>query len=164
MRPASTPLVKGSALPSAQYGRVDPILLSLAEELISPGDIVWDIGANVGLFSFAAAVAAGPDGYVLAFEPDMQLVALLHRSIRVNHRNAPVEVVPAAVADDQGVSRFSIASRNRSTNHLDGFGTTQAGGARATHLAPTATLDWLSARFPSPISSKLMSRKPRRRS
>jgi len=56
-------------------GRVDPILLSLAEELITPGDIVWDIGANVGLFSFAAAVAAGPDGYVLAVEPDVQLVA-----------------------------------------------------------------------------------------
>jgi len=136
-------------------GRVDPILLSLAEELISPGDVVWDIGANLGLFSFAAAVAAGPDGYVLAVEPDVRLVALLHRSVRVNHGNAPVEVVPAAVADDLGVSRFNIASRNRSTNHLDGFGTTQAGGVRATHLVPTVTLDWLAARFPKPNLIKI---------
>ena len=95
-----------------RMGRVDPILLRLAEELISPGDVVWDIGANLGLFSFAAAVAAGPDGYVLAVEPDIQLVKLLHRSTTVNHGHAPVDVVPAAVADDLGVSRFNIALRS----------------------------------------------------
>ena len=73
----------------------------------------------------------------------------------MNHGNAPVEVFPAAVADDLGVSRFNIASRNRSTNHLDGFGTTQAGGVRATHLVPTVTLDWLAARFPKPNLIKI---------
>ena len=134
---------------------VDPILLGLAEELISPGDTVWDIGANLGLFSFAAAVATGREGYVLAVEPDVRLVSLLHRSASVNKGHAPVEVVPAAVADDLGVSRFNIARRNRSTNHLDGYGTSQTGGVRTTHLVPTLTLDWLAARFPVPDVIKI---------
>ena len=75
--------------------RVDPVLLGLPEELVSPGDTVWDIGANVSLFSFAAAVAAGRDGHVLAIERDVRLVSLLHRSARANHGHAPVEVLPA---------------------------------------------------------------------
>lgn len=135
--------------------RVDPILLGLAEEMVSPGDTVWDIGANLGLFSFAAAVAAGRNGYVLAIEPDVQLVSLLHKSATVNHQHAPVEVVPTAVADDLGVSRFNIAMRNRSTNHLDGYGTSQTGGVRTTHLVPTVTLDWLADRFPVPDVVKI---------
>lgn len=49
--------------------RVDPALMRLAAETVGRGDIVWDIGANLGLFSFAAAVAASPSGRVLAVEP-----------------------------------------------------------------------------------------------
>jgi FkbM family methyltransferase len=135
--------------------RVDPALLRLADELISPGDVVWDIGANLGLFTFAAAVAAGRGGYVLAVEPDIHLVALLRRARAVNRGHASVEVVPAAVADDLGIARFHIAARNRSTNHLDGFGTSQAGGVRTSHLVPTMTLDWLATQFPSPDVVKI---------
>ena len=138
-----------------RMGNVDPILLGLAAELINPGDVIWDIGANVGLFTFAAAVAAGHSGYVLAVEPDSQLIALLHRSRTVNHTHAPVEVVPAAIADDQGFSRFNIAARNRSTNHLDGFRTSQTGGIRATRLVPITTLNWLATRFPAPNVVKI---------
>jgi FkbM family methyltransferase len=129
---------------------VDPNLLRLAAEVVRPGDVVWDVGANVGLFSFAAAVAAGPKGHVVALEPDALLVGLLRRSAVANHGLAPVEVLPVAVADEIGVARFNIAQRNRSTSYLDGFGTGQTGGVRATELVPTVTLDWLAARFPMP--------------
>ena len=119
---------------------VDPALLQLASELIQPGSVVWDIGANLGLFTFAAAVAAGPSGYVLSVEPDTALVQLLRRSAALNRGHAPVDVLPTAVADSSGVGRFHIARRNRSTSHLDGFGTTQTGGIRTTEIVPTVTL------------------------
>ena len=134
---------------------VDPTLLKLAAEVVRPGDAVWDVGANMGLFSFAAAVAAGPEGRVLAVEPDTDLARLLRRSAAANRGHAPVEVLPAAVCDELSVARFHVAKRNRATSHLDGFGTAMAGGVRATELVPTVTLDWLAARFPAPDVIKI---------
>jgi FkbM family methyltransferase len=134
---------------------VDPALLQLAAEVVQPGDTVWDIGANMGLFSFAAAVAAGPEGRVLAVEPDTELAGLLRRSAAEGAGRAPVEVLPAAVSDDLSVARFHVARRNRATSHLAGFGSAMAGGVRSTQLVPTVTLDWLAARFPVPDVLKI---------
>jgi FkbM family methyltransferase len=130
--------------------RADPALLRLAAEVVRPGSTVWDIGANIGLFSFAAAVAAGPAGRVLAIEPDAVMAGLLRRSAAANDGCAPVEVLPAAVCDTVSVARFHIARRNRATNHLAGFGTRQAGGVRRCELVMTVTLDWLADHFPAP--------------
>jgi FkbM family methyltransferase len=122
---------------------------------VRPGHIVWDIGANIGLFSFVAAAAAGPDGRVLAVEPDAALVGLLRRSAAFNQASAAVDVLPAAVADELAVARFHVARRNRATSHLDGFGTTQTGGIRTTELVPTVTLDWLAMNFQVPNVIKI---------
>jgi hypothetical protein len=54
--------------------KIDPILLRNVIELVRPSDVVWDIGANVGLFTFAAAARAGHNGHVIAFEPDTWLI------------------------------------------------------------------------------------------
>ena len=56
---------------------IDPHLLRCAYELVQKGDVVWDIGANIGLFSISAAVRSGDRGAVIAFEPDVWLVQLL---------------------------------------------------------------------------------------
>jgi FkbM family methyltransferase len=135
--------------------RVDPVLLRLADEVIRPGDSIWDIGANLGLFTFAAAVAAGPTGRILAVEPDTALVGLLRRSAAANPRQALVDVLPAAVSDELGVNRFHIARRNRSTSHLDGFGTSQTGGIRTTQLVPTLTMDWMAVHLSLPDIIKI---------
>jgi FkbM family methyltransferase len=139
---------------------VDPTLLRLVTELVRPGDIVWDIGANVGLFSFAAAAAAGPSGQVLAVEPDAALVTLIRRSAALNNGSAngdaaPVAVLPVAIAAELSVGLFHIARRNRSTSYLDGFGTTQTVGIRSSELVPAVTLNWLATHFPPPNVIKI---------
>ena len=58
---------------------IDPPLLMAARRLVRSNDVIWDIGANVGLFSLAAAVRAGEQGQVIAFEPDAWIAQLLRR-------------------------------------------------------------------------------------
>jgi FkbM family methyltransferase len=129
----------------------------MAAELVVPGDVVWDVGANVGLFAFAAAARAGPTGNVYAIEPDTWLVGLLRRSAGLEAANrAPVHVLPVAVSNTVGVSRFHIAKRDRATNYLESCGySAQAGGVRETQWVITVTLDWILEQIPAPNVLKI---------
>ncbi|HZJ06803.1 MAG TPA: FkbM family methyltransferase [Nocardioidaceae bacterium] len=134
----------------------DPTLVSMVTELVRPGHVVWDIGANIGLFAFAAAARAGRDGHVICVEADTWNVALLRRSAASQPpSSAKVEVVPAAVSSVVGLAAFEIARRNRSTNALAGMASSQAGGVRETQIVPTLTLDLLAEHLPAPHFLKI---------
>lgn len=137
--------------------RADPLLLSVAVELVRPGDTVWDVGANVGLFAFAAAFLAGAGGHVLAVEADDWLTSLLRRSAEgLPASHAPVDILTAAVSDSAGIADLCIASRGRAGNHLsDLAGSSQAGGTRAVHKVATVTLDGLLDAMAAPRLLKL---------
>ncbi|HEY6390471.1 MAG TPA: FkbM family methyltransferase [Bryobacteraceae bacterium] len=136
--------------------KVDPTLLHAAAEWVRPGNVIWDVGANVGLFTFAAAGLAGPAGQVLAIEPDAWLASLLRRSAKLPAAaRAQVDVVEAAVSNRIGMSEFVVASRARSSNHLAGFGLSQAGACREKHQVPTVTLDALLGFNPAPNLVKI---------
>jgi len=135
---------------------VDSVLLELVREFVTPGAVVWDIGANVGLFSFAAASRAGPAGLVVALEPDAWLVQLLRRSaVDQPSGSAPVQVVPAAVASELSIRTLCLANRSRAANYLAEFGTTQTGGSREEHSVIAVTLDWLLESLPAPSVVKI---------
>jgi len=135
----------------------DAILFKMANELVKPGDVVWDVGANVGLFAFAAANRAGESGEVIAIEADLWLVSLLRRSAALlgPGKNASVTTLPAAASDSLGLAKFHIARRARSSNHLEGVGSTQTGGTRSTEHVLTITLDWLLERVRAPQVLKI---------
>jgi len=123
---------------------------------VQPGDVLWDLGAKVGLFSFAAAARAGATGRVLAVEADQWLVSLLRRSASCQPASsAAVTVLSAAVSDRVGVAEFCIAKRGRCSNDLSGFGGSQTGGAREREWVLTVTLDWLLGWFPAPAVLKI---------
>jgi len=131
----------GSAIFEDEYGE----LLDVAARYVDSGDTVWDIGSNVGVFSFAAAAQAGEEGTVLSVEPDIALVRLLRKSAqRRKNVDLSVEVLPAAVADECGVSAFHIAERGRTANALE---TEQRAAqnqfVRERQLVPTVTLNQL---------------------
>jgi len=131
--------------------RVDEHLLRNAMELVRPGDVVWDVGANIGLFAFAAAVRSGEKGKVIAFEPDAWLVQLLRRSAAIQpSTSAPVSVVPAAVASTISLRSFAIASRARAANALVGYGRPQMGNVHETQTIVALNLDWLLENLPAP--------------
>jgi FkbM family methyltransferase len=135
--------------------RVDPSLFSAANELVRPGNVVWDVGANVGLFAFAAAALAGPKGSVLALEPDIWLTSLLHRTVARDPQSwTGVKVLPVAASEQVGVCELKIAARGRSSNCLY-EGNSQTGGFRSSQSTLSVTLDWLLTIYPAPDVLKI---------
>jgi FkbM family methyltransferase len=139
---------------------VDPFLYGMAKELVVPGQAVWDVGANVGLFGFSAAALAGPTGFVLAIEPDLWTANLLTRSARQmkaeSRAAAPVAVLCAAVSLGNGMSQLQIARNGRASNTLADIGNSELPtGFRYRQHTLTVSLDSLLEYFPAPSVVKI---------
>lgn len=119
-------------------------LLRVAHAYIREQSIVWDIGANVGVFAFAAASIARK-GSVLAVEPDIWLAQLIRKSAALaENLSLTVQVIPAAVSARNGIASLLIAKRGRASSCLESAGgRSQMGGVRDTVLVPTLTMDTL---------------------
>jgi len=137
--------------------KTDPTLLRAAKSLAHPGDVVWDVGANVGLFSFVSAGLVGKGGRVLAIEPDPWLSDLLRGSAALNGKlGCPVDVLSVAVGSQIGVAVLNIARRGRATNFISGYEpSTQAGGIRSAVSVESVTLDSLLDNWPAPSVVKI---------
>jgi FkbM family methyltransferase len=82
-------------------------------EHLHTGDVCIDVGANVGVLTFLASSIVGPDGRVIAVEPNPENVQMLYRNVAFTHA-ANVEVFPLAASDRRTV--FSMTGR--SNTHL----------------------------------------------
>ncbi|MGE3274116.1 MAG: FkbM family methyltransferase [Vicinamibacterales bacterium] len=98
--------ITGAAPHGAWLGRLEPDLLRDFVAHIAPGDTVWDVGANVGLYTLAAARAAGPHGQVVAVEPIAANLSYLRRHLALNGLSG-VEVVAAAACERDGPLRMA---------------------------------------------------------
>jgi len=70
---------------------------------ITPGDCVWDVGGNVGLYSKRFAELVGEQGSVFAFEPSPVNLLVLRQAVRDRNN---VVVLPIALGDRNGAVRF----------------------------------------------------------
>ena len=75
---------------------------------IRPGDVCLDVGANVGLYVLQFARWTGPNGLVVAFEPNAEAREVLERHARMNGIADRVRTVAAAVADAPGEAPFYV--------------------------------------------------------
>ena len=72
------------------------------------GSVVWDVGANVGIFSCYAAKHKKCS--VFAFEPSVFNLELLARNISINNLQDMVVVVPLALTDKLDINSFNLSS------------------------------------------------------
>ena len=60
-------------------------LRAIIDAVVTPGDTVVDVGANIGAIAAYAATRVGPTGRVLAIEPADDNLAVLRENLRTNH-------------------------------------------------------------------------------
>jgi FkbM family methyltransferase len=77
-------------------------------DAIPEGSVLWDIGANVGLYSIYAAKYR--KCRVFAFEPSVFNLEMLARNIHVNQLQALITIVPLALSDQLGASLLRMTS------------------------------------------------------
>ncbi|HET7237821.1 MAG TPA: FkbM family methyltransferase [Terrimicrobiaceae bacterium] len=80
---------------------------------LEPGMAFIDVGANQGLFTLVAGQRVGPQGVVLAFEPDLTNFQYLVRNILENHLTN-VFPVNGAISEKSGVENFQPAPETHS--------------------------------------------------
>jgi FkbM family methyltransferase len=82
----------------ARTGTYEPDVTALVRRVLRPGHTFVDVGANMGWFSLLAAGLVGPQGRVVAIEPNPANVALLEASAQENGF-ANIEVANMALAE-----------------------------------------------------------------
>ena len=100
--------ISSSGTHGCWLGLYERELQHLLVESLRPGDVFFDIGANVGFFSLLGSRLVGPTGRVVSFEPLPRNLELLRRHLNLN-QTANLTVIPAAVADVEGVGCLSEA-------------------------------------------------------
>lgn len=74
---------------------------------VRPGDVFMDVGANVGIYSIAAALRIGAGGVVYAFEPHKVNALALMRNVQANGLQERIHVFACALSDAEGLLRFN---------------------------------------------------------
>jgi FkbM family methyltransferase len=87
------------------------IILSLLLSNIKKGEVVYDIGANIGLYALAVA-KAGLQNRIYAFEPNPETFSKLSANLALNKLSGRVEFMQVAVGNTNGESLFMLSSEH----------------------------------------------------
>jgi FkbM family methyltransferase len=97
----------GFGNPGYAFGTSEPAVQAFLAEWLRPGDVFYDVGANVGFFTLLAARLVEPEGRVYAFEPVPANVSALKENVSLNALSN-VQIVEAAVAEETGTALLAV--------------------------------------------------------
>jgi FkbM family methyltransferase len=128
---------------------------------LRPGEIFYDVGANIGVYTVLAAMCTGENGRVFAFEPHCLSFSRLLDNIRVNNLERIVTPCNFALHDQQGFFPFNYFSEEAATSHSQ-IGTASENSEiefkpEISELKYSASIDSLIAtrKFPPPHHIKI---------
>jgi FkbM family methyltransferase len=92
-------------------GIYEPEKRALIRQILKPGMTFLDVGANKGDFSLLAASLVGPEGRVIAIEPEARNCADLARNVALNHL-ANVSMHQLALSDIDGRAALYLGQKS----------------------------------------------------
>lgn len=103
-------------------GRFDRSIVQVLLDHAQPGDVLLDIGANIGYVS-ACFLANVPSSTARCIEPQPGVVDLLRKNMA--QFGARAEVMQIGLADHNGALRFHVDTANRGASRISEKGETQ---------------------------------------
>lgn len=120
--------------------------LAAYTQLVAPGSIVFDIGANIGAHTLPLARLVGPSGVVHAFEPVAWALGKLKASLALNRQLLPRVIAhQALLSDREGVAVPSAIYASWPLKATPDTHPTLRACARPTDGARSTTLDAVAA-------------------
>jgi FkbM family methyltransferase len=155
-RPIYLRLISNASLiadPSRQEDSIRQTFIAILAALPHlTGGAFWDIGANIGLYSWYCANER-PDLPIVSFEPDKKNLECLRRT-SVAWNLAGHDIMPCAVAEEVGRTTFFTDEISRATGTLEpaarAFNATHYGAVPSGVEVETVSLDHLLAQGRTP--------------
>ena len=119
------------------YGEYSEGELDLFRQLLRPGDVALDVGANIGALTVGMARMVRPGGAIIAFEPQRTIFEILCQNLRQNGLDN-VTAYRRAVGSASGIVRVPPLDYARTDN----FGGVRLGGAQGDEVE-IVTIDGL---------------------
>ena len=100
----------------------EPDFMDIIEEEVNTGDVVFDLGANIGYVSMYLSKYVGETGKVYAVEPSPRNYEILKENIKLNNLNEIVHASNLAVSSETGTTELNISKESnlnsfRKTKH-----------------------------------------------
>jgi FkbM family methyltransferase len=93
--------------PNYLFGGYEAKVAGILLDYVQPGQVAYDIGANIGYMSMIMALKAGEKGKVYSFEPAPNAYGMLEANSHLN-RDILFEPKRVAIADKVGKETFSF--------------------------------------------------------
>ena len=97
----------GTASAVSRFAEDEPETLEWIDTYIKPGEALWDIGANIGLYSLYAGLTPGVKVY--AFEPSGLNFGLLVEHVELNGMGGAVHPLCAALGAETKLESLHVA-------------------------------------------------------
>jgi FkbM family methyltransferase len=121
-----------------------------------PGDVFYDIGANVGAYSLVAVKKPGGGPRVFAFEPSYANVSSLSANIVLNDAADQITPMPFALSNSDGLTVFGLrALEPGSARHTLGDGPSEEGPTLYRQPVMAFRLDELIDRYGLPLPNHI---------
>lgn len=97
-------------------GEWEPVETAIVSEILQPDDLFIDVGANIGYYSVLGSRLVGPDGVVIALEPENTNFQLFKKNIILN-QVTNVTVHNSAAGDRDKTVKLYHSDENSGDHH-----------------------------------------------
>jgi FkbM family methyltransferase len=124
-----------------------PELRALIADIVVDGDMCFDLGANVGIFSAVMAGAVGSQGQVIAVDPNPQVCCQL-ATTKTRRGMTNLQIVTAGISDSAGMGEL-VRPRKRFSESIEVIPAAYSGSV------PLVTVDELAHQYGTPDFLKI---------